>query len=1090
MSKRKISENKLKSVARTAIRFAPVIAVLAAGLAAAAPAQADRAFSLRFSATEAGSIGGIANSNMSCSTASGDFGASTCVDARNAAVTDSVDSSTNWRNNNAHTMTYVDVDGVASTFNSSSANQSLPAGSTILYAALYWGGHYAGATSPANQNIRDQVKFRVPGATGYQTVTASTVDDGVGGNAGRYQAFANVTSLVQTLPNSGNGTYTVADIQSAVGSDRYSGWSLIVSYKNPSETVKNMTIYDGLVSISGTTTADIPISGFLTPPAGPVNAEVGFVAWEGDLALIGDRAQLNGQFLSDAQHPSNNFFNSRISQNGVLFTDRNPSYPNSLGMDALRTPAPAGSVTNSQTSATVRVRSDGDFYLPGVITFQVEVYSPKVDQLKSVVDDNGGVVEQGDTLTYKISGKNNGLDGTANFVLRDPIPPNTTYVPGSINVVKNTNASTGVRTDAFADDIAEFDSPNNRIIARLGEGSNASTGGNVKPGNEYEVTFKVKVNGPSPNPVANDTVLTNTATASFLSQTTSSPLNTASTVDATVKTPDLTINKSHSGNFRQGQTGAQYSLAVTNQGPAGTNGQVSVTDNLPTGLTATAISGTGWNCVLASLTCTRSDVLAANASYPPITMTVNVANNAPASVINSGTVSGGGDPTPSTANDPTTILSTNLVIDKSHTGDFRQGQTGATYTLAVTNSGPDPTTGTVTVTDALPAGLTATAISGTGWNCVLATLTCTRSDVLAANASYPPITMTVNVANNAPASVINGGTVSGGGDPTPSTDNDPTTIKSINLVIAKSHTGNFRQSQTGAQYTIAVTNSGPDPTQGQVSVTDTLPTGLTATAISGTGWNCTLATLTCTRSDVLAANASYPNITMTVNVANDAPASVVNSGTVTGGGDPTPSTANDPTTILSTNLVIDKSHSGNFTQGQTGAHVHTLGHQQRPRRLDRPRDRDGLAAGRSDRHRNRRHRLELHPCHADLHPKRRTGRQRQLPEHHPDRQRREQRTGQRCQLRNRYRRRRPNAFDRCRSDRHRYRCESGHQQVPQRQLPPGPDRRPVHDRGDQQRTERHNRTGLGHRCASHRADRNCDQRHRLELHPRHTHLHP
>ncbi len=386
-----------------------------------------------------------------------------------------------------------------------------------------------------------------------------------------------------------------------------------------------------------------------------------------------------------------------------------------------------------------------------------------------------------------------------------------------------------------------------------------------------------------------------------------------------ILTANLAIDKAHTGNFRQGQTGAQYTLAVTNNGPAATTGTVTVTDTLPAGLTATAINGTGWSCVLGTLTCTRSDSLANGASYPDITLTVDVANNAPASVTNSGTVSGGGDPTPSTDDDPTTVLSTNLAIDKSHIGDFRQGQTGAQYTISVTNTGPDPTAGQVSVTDALPAGLTATAINGTGWTCVLGTLTCTRSDVLAANASYPNITLTVDVANNAPATVIQSATVSGGGDPTPSTDDDPTTVKSINLAINKSHTGDFRQGQTGATYTLAVTNNGPDASTGTVTVTDALPAGLTATAIAGTGWTCTLGTLTCTRSDSLANGASYPDINLTVDVANNAPASVTNSGTVSGGGDPTPSTDDDPTTVLSTNLAINKSHTGDFRQGQTGA---------------------------------------------------------------------------------------------------------------------------------------------------------------------------
>jgi len=92
-----------------------------------------------------------------------------------------------------------------------------------------------------------------------------------------------------------------------------------------------------------------------------------------------------------------------------------------------------------------------------------------------------------------------------------------------------------------------------------------------------------------------------------------------------------------------------------------------------------------------------------------------------------------------------------LIIGKSHAGNFRQGDAGDLYFLVVTNSGLGPTSGVVTVNDVLPAGLTATAIGGTGWTCTLGTLTCTRSDVLAAGASYPVITVTVNVANNSSA---------------------------------------------------------------------------------------------------------------------------------------------------------------------------------------------------------------------------------------------------------------------------------------------------------------------------------------------------
>src|SRR4029077_890394 len=110
--------------------------------------------------------------------------------------------------------------------------------------------------------------------------------------------------------------------------------------------------------------------------------------------------------------------------------------------------------------------------------------------------------------------------------------------------------------------------------------------------------------------------------------------------------------------------------------------------------------------------CTRSDTLAAGGSYPAITLTVSVSSTAPASVTNTAAVSGAGET--NTANDTATDVTAitqlpDLTLAKTHSGSFTQGQTGATYTLTVSNGGAGPTVGTVTVTDTLPAsGLTAT----------------------------------------------------------------------------------------------------------------------------------------------------------------------------------------------------------------------------------------------------------------------------------------------------------------------------------------------------------------------------------------------
>src|SRR5262249_16792025 len=106
--------------------------------------------------------------------------------------------------------------------------------------------------------------------------------------------------------------------------------------------------------------------------------------------------------------------------------------------------------------------------------------------------------------------------------------------------------------------------------------------------------------------------------------------------------PDLTVSKSHSGNFHKGDLGDTYSIVVSNSGAGQSFGSVTVVDSVPPGLLAIALSGQGWSCTTSSHTCNRADSLAAGASYPPITLTVNVASNA-VSTINIVTVSGGGD---------------------------------------------------------------------------------------------------------------------------------------------------------------------------------------------------------------------------------------------------------------------------------------------------------------------------------------------------------------------------------------------------------------------------------------------------------------
>jgi uncharacterized repeat protein (TIGR01451 family) len=394
---------------------------------------------------------------------------------------------------------------------------------------------------------------------------------------------------------------------------------------------------------------------------------------------------------------------------------------------------------------------------------------------------------------------------------------------------------------------------------------------------------------------------------------------------------DLTITKTHSGTFEQGSTGGRYQINVRNSGVGPTVGQVAMSDSLPTGLTPISAVGSGWTTSIigSRVTATRSDVLAPGASYPELVITVSIASDATANLTNVAQITGGGEINGDNdlASDPTLVTApaSDLVITKSHSGTFRQGDTSDAYTLTVLNSGSLASHGTVTVVDTLPTGLLATTAAGTGWqtSIVGSTVTATRSDVLASSASYPVLTLTVRVANDAPASITNSATVSGGGELNTTNDlaSDITAIAQAgDLTVSSSHSANFRQGDTASVYSVVVNNTGAGPTVGLVTVTDTIPAGMTPTLASGTGWTTSIqgSTVTATRSDALAAGASYPPIAVTVSVSSTASASLSNTVQVVGGGELNTSnnSASDPTTIARVaDLSITKTHSGNFRQG-------------------------------------------------------------------------------------------------------------------------------------------------------------------------------
>jgi len=121
-------------------------------------------------------------------------------------------------------------------------------------------------------------------------------------------------------------------------------------------------------------------------------------------------------------------------------------------------------------------------------------------------------------------------------------------------------------------------------------------------------------------------------------------------------------------------------------------------------------------------------------------------------------------PTPTPAACP--VGGTEIFIVKRHTEAFVVG-TNATYSIALFNGGTVASSGTITVVDTLPAGLTFVSATGTGWTCSAAgqIVTCT-STTAAAGVSPSPnsITLTVTPTAAAVPGVTNTATVVGGGD--------------------------------------------------------------------------------------------------------------------------------------------------------------------------------------------------------------------------------------------------------------------------------------------------------------------------------------
>ena len=144
-----------------------------------------------------------------------------------------------------------------------------------------------------------------------------------------------------------------------------------------------------------------------------------------------------------------------------------------------------------------------------------------------------------------------------------------------------------------------------------------------------------------------------------------------------------------------------------------------------------------------------------------------------------------------------------LRIDKEDVNaPFDQG-VAESYTIVVTNDGPATTSGTTTVTDTFPAGITPGAATGTNWSCntIAQLVTCTSTDVVTAGNVFPTITVPLTVAQNAPASVSNTATVAtspttGELDTSDNSDTEATAVTGFALTPSVTNGSTLEDTQT------------------------------------------------------------------------------------------------------------------------------------------------------------------------------------------------------------------------------------------------------------------------------------------------------